>query len=393
MKSIEVKGVGKKFYLKHGGRHTIKAAAVGLLRRRKTREDFWALKDISFDVEPGTTVGIIGANGAGKSTLLGILAHTMRPTEGAITVRGRLSSLLELGAGFHPDLTGGENIYLNGSILGLKRSEIRAKFDGIVRFAELEQFIDTPVKHYSSGMYVRLGFAVAVEVNPDILLIDEVMAVGDEAFKRKCLGKIAQFKREGKTLLIVSHDLDTITNVSDTVLLLDAGKIVNVGEPGQVVDQYKSLGFFKAGEVVVREWGTKEAMITAIRFLGAGGERIERMRSGEPLLVEIDYRAQRQLTDPVFGFAIARSDGTLCCGSNTIIDDYPIPLIEGAGTVRLRFESLPLTQGKYYFSLSLHTRDHKTNYHRMDNWFSIWVDCARKTAGVADLGRRWEKEK
>lgn len=391
MKSIEVKGVGKKFYLKHGGRHTIKAAAVGLLRRLKTREDFWALKDISFDVEAGTTVGIIGANGAGKSTLLGILARTMRPTEGTVTVRGRVSSLLELGAGFHPDLTGAENIYLNGSILGLSRREIRAKFDEIVRFAELEQFIDTPVKHYSSGMYVRLGFAVAIEVNPDILLIDEVMAVGDEAFKRKCLGRIAQFKREGKTLLIVSHDLDTITEVSDTVLLLDTGKIVNVGEPGQVVDQYKSLGFFKAGEIVIREWGTKEAVITAVRFLGAGGEPVERISSGEPLLVEIDYRAHRQIADPVFGFALTTSDGTLCCGSNTIIDDCPIPLIEGAGTMRVRFESLPLIQGKYYFSFSLHTRDHKTSYHRMDNWFSIWVECARKAAGVANLDCAWER--
>jgi ABC-type polysaccharide/polyol phosphate transport system ATPase subunit len=391
MKSIEVNGVGKKFFLKHGGRHTIKAAAVGLLRRLKMREDFWALKDISFDVEAGTTVGIIGANGAGKSTLLGILARTMRPTEGTVTVRGRVSSLLELGAGFHPDLSGAENIYLNGSILGLSRSEIRAKFDEIVRFAELEQFIDTPVKHYSSGMYVRLGFAVAVEVNPDILLIDEVMAVGDEAFKRKCLGRIAQFKREGKTLLVVSHDLDTITEVSDTVLLLDAGRIVNVGEPGQVVDQYKSLGFVKAGAVVIREWGTKEAVITAVRLMGAGGEPVERISSGEPLLVEIDYRAHRQIADPVFGFALTKSDGTLCCGSNTIIDNCPIPLIEGAGTMRLRFESLPLIQGKYYFSFSLHTRDHKTSYHRMDNWFSIWVECARKAEGVANLDCAWER--
>lgn len=391
MKSIEVKNVGKKFFLKHAGRHTIKAAAMGLLRRRKTREDFWALKDISFDVEAGKTVGIIGANGAGKSTLLGILAGTMRPTEGSATVRGRVSSLLELGAGFHPDLTGAENVYLNGSILGLSRREIRSKFDEIVGFAELEQFIDAPVKHYSSGMYVRLGFAVAVEVDPDVLLIDEVMAVGDEAFKRKCLARIARFKREGKTLLVVSHDLDTITEISDTVLLLDSGRIVNVGEPGQVVDQYKSLGFFKAGEVVVREWGTKEAVITAVRFMGRGGGRIERLRSGEPLLVEIDYLAERRIEDPIFGFSVTKSDGALCCGSNTIIDGYPVPFIEGEGTVRLRFDSLPLVQGKYYFSFSMHARDHKTNYHRMDNWFSLWVDCARKAEGMVNLGCTWEK--
>ena len=390
MKTIEVDGVGKKFYLKHSGRHTLKAAVVGRIRRRKVREDFWALRDISFCVNAGESLGIIGANGAGKSTLLGLLAKTMRPTIGTIDVRGRVSSLLELGAGFHPDLTGAENIYLNGSILGLNRKEIRGRFDDIVRFAGLEQFIDTPVKHYSSGMYVRLGFAVAVEVNPDILLIDEVMAVGDESFKKKCLRKIAQFKEEGKTMLIVSHDLETITDVSDRVLLLDEGRIVRVGEPGQVVDQYKSLGFLKAGDIVIKEWGTREAVITAVRFLDGTGKKTERIASGEPLRVEIDYRATRRIDDPIFGFAITKSDGTLCCGSNTIIEDYPVPFIEGDGTMRLCFTSLPLLSGKYFFSFSLHTRDHRTNYHRMDNWFSIWIDCARKAAGVSNIGCGWE---
>lgn len=391
MKSIEVAGVGKRFTLKHAGRNTLKSSAMSLLRGRKGREEFWALKDITFSAEAGSTIGIIGANGAGKSTLLSILARTMRPTEGTVEVRGRVSSLLELGAGFHPDLTGAENIRLNGSILGLSRREIRDKFDTIVRFAELEQFIDIPVKHYSSGMYVRLGFAVAVEVNPDILLIDEVMAVGDETFKKKCLGKIAQFKNEGKTMLIVSHDLDTITEVSDSVLLLDQGRIVRVGEPGQVVDQYKSLGFQKAGAVVVREWGTKEAVIAAVRFTDGRGGKVERVASGEPLAVEIDWRAGKRIEDPVFGFAVAKSDGTLCCGSNTIIDSFPIDAIEGEGTLRLSFPALPLLQGKYYFSFSLHTRDHRTSYHRLDNCFSLWVDCPRKAEGVANLACRWEK--
>ncbi len=390
MKSITVKDVGKKFYLKHSGRHTLKTAVMGAIRRRKTREDFWALNDISFHVDRGETLGIIGANGAGKSTLLGLLAKTMRPTVGEISVRGRVSTLLELGAGFHPDLTGAENIYLNGSILGLNRKEIGARFDDIVRFAELENFIDTPVKHYSSGMYVRLGFAVAVEVNPDVLLIDEVMAVGDETFKKKCLGKIAQFKEQGKTMLIVSHDLETITEVSDRVLLLDEGKIVKVGEPGQVVDQYKSLGFLKAGDIVIKEWGTKEAVINAVRFLNAAGEKADRLSSGEPLTVEIDYHATRRIDDPIFGFAVTKGDGTLCCGSNTIIENFRIPHIKGTDTLRLDFESLPLLQGKYFFSFSIHTRDHKTNYHRMDNWFSIWVECDRRAAGAINLKCKWE---
>lgn len=391
MKSIEVSGVGKRFTLKHAGRNTLKASAMSLLRGRRGREEFWALRGISFAAEAGSTIGIIGANGAGKSTLLGILARTMRPTEGTVEVRGRVSSLLELGAGFHPDLTGAENIRLNGSILGLTRREIAERFDAIVRFAELEQFIDIPVKHYSSGMYVRLGFAVAVEVNPDILLIDEVMAVGDETFRKKCIEKIAQFKRAGKTMLIVSHDLDTITEVSDSVLLLDAGRIVRVGEPGQVVDQYKSLGFQKAGAVVVREWGTKEAVISAVRFTDGKGGAVERILSGEPLVVELDWRAGKRIEDPVFGFAVTKGDGTLCIGSNTLIDPFPIDAIEGEGTLRLSFPSLPLLRGRYYFSFSLHTRDHKTSYHRLDNRFSLWVDSPRKAEGVADIPCRWER--
>lgn len=363
---------------------------MGLLLKRRSREDFWALRNVSFEVESGRTLGIIGANGAGKSTLLGILARTMRPTEGTVAVRGRVSSLLELGAGFHPDLTGAENIYLNGSILGLSRSEIRAKFDAIVGFAELEQFIDTPVKHYSSGMYVRLGFAVAVEVNPDILLIDEVMAVGDEVFKKRCLDKLGQFRAEGKTMLIVSHDLDTITRVSDEVLLLDAGRVVRVGEPGQVVDQYKSLGFLKEGNIVIREWGTREAVISAIRFCGAGDAPVERLASGDPLTIELRYRADRKIADPVFGFAITRSDGTFCLGSNTIIDNCPVPSLEGEGTMRLQFPSLPLLQGNYFFSFSLHTRDHRTNFHRLDNRYSLWIDCPRKAEGVVNVECVWK---
>jgi hypothetical protein len=217
------------------------------------------------------------------------------------------------------------------------------------------------------------------------------MAVGDETFKKKCLEKIAQFKRDGKTMLIVSHDLDTITEVSDRVLLLDQGRVVRVGEPGRVVDQYKSLGFQKAGAVVIREWGTREAVISAVRFTDAKGAQVERVASGDPLIVELDYRAGKRIEDPVFGFAVTKSDGTLCVGSNTIIDGVPIDAIEGEGTLRLSFHSLPLLRGKYYFSFSLHTRDHRTSYHRMDNRFSIWVDCPRKAEGVANLACRWER--
>ena len=266
---INVEHVSKRFRLQFRGLRTLKSAAVDALRgvwRRPDRQ-LWALQDVSFSVRSGECLGLIGGNGAGKSTLLALLASTMQPTNGRIQVLGKVSSLLELGAGFHPDLTGRENIYLCGSILGLTRRQISERFEAIVDFAGLADFIDEPVKHYSSGMYIRLGFAVAVESDPDVLLIDEVLAVGDAPFQRKCLLRMADFRKQGKTMLIISHDLATIRSISDRILFLDKGRICGDGPPSMVVEQYENFWRQQNTKELSREWGTHEVELTSIEFL------------------------------------------------------------------------------------------------------------------------------
>jgi len=232
---ITVDSVGKKFRLKNSGTRTFKSAILGAIRKgNNPADDFWALKDVSFTVSRGETLGIIGINGAGKSTLLSLIAGTKQPTEGSISASGSMSCLLELGAGFHPDLTGRENVFLSGAIMGIPQAQMRERLDAIIEFAEIREFIDQPVKHYSSGMYVRLGFAVAVEVNPQILLIDEVLAVGDAAFQRKCIQRMDEFRHEGKTMLVISHDLPTIQSISDRILFLNDGKVFGIGDPERI---------------------------------------------------------------------------------------------------------------------------------------------------------------
>lgn len=237
--AVSFKGVSKRFTLHHERPRTLQELTIGLFGGDRGRsEELWALKDIDFEVEEGESLGIIGPNGAGKSTILKLVAGIMRPTSGEIMIRGKVSPLLELGAGFHHDLTGRENIFLNAALLGLSEREIKAKFQEIVDFSELERFIDVPLKHYSSGMYMRLGFAVAVNVDPAMLLIDEVLAVGDEAFQRKCLAKIEEFQREGRTIIFVSHSLPTVKKLCNRALWLDEGCMRSVGVVEEVVDEY-----------------------------------------------------------------------------------------------------------------------------------------------------------
>lgn len=392
MNAIEVKHLSKQFKLRVQGGRSLKGTVLSWFRSKKAGEQnlFSALKEISFNVKQGEVLGIIGANGAGKSTLLSILAQTMRPTEGTVQVNGRVSSLLELGAGFHPDLTGRENVYLNGSILGLTRKQIDARYDRIVEFSELADFMDTPVKHYSSGMYVRLGFAVAVEVDPDVLLIDEVLAVGDEKFRKRCLAKIEEFQKKKKTMLVVSHDLEVITKISDQVLVLDHGQVLKVDDPQRAVDEYKSLGFVREGAVVVKEVGTKQIEIQKVRFLNKEGQETDQIESGEPLQLEIAYQANEKVLDPAFGFGISSMDGKLCFGTNTINEDLVIESVEGKGVIQLKIEKLNLLQGKYYFSFSTHSRDHKTQYHRLDHHYTLFVSSHKKAEGTVQLDCQWE---
>ncbi len=387
---IVVEDVGKRFRLRHGGTRTLKSAVVELVRHGpRPRNTFWALRNVTFSVGKGETLGLIGANGAGKSTLLSLLAGTKVPTEGSICTNGTISSLLELGAGFHPDLTGRENVFLAGAIMGLTRRQMVDRFDAIVEFAGIGEFIDQPVKHYSSGMYVRLGFAVAVEVDPDILLIDEVLAVGDAAFQRKCIEKMNEFRGRGKTMLIISHDLATIQSISDRILLLDEGKVTGLGDPDSVLSQYESASRRKDANGLDREWGTGEARLTRVEFLDAEGRETDTFRWGSPLMARVHFETSQRIDDPVFGFGISDQGGRLIYGNNTQIEKVAIPFIEGKGSIALQLDRLNMAAGTYLFSFSLHSSDHRTNYHRLDHCFPVAVEADKSFEGVTFLPTTW----
>jgi len=388
--AIVVERMGKRFRLQRSGTRTIKSAMLDLMRNRGAGKNaFWALQDMNFVVNRGETLGIVGANGAGKSTLLSLLAGTKVPTTGSIRTTGTISSLLELGAGFHPDLTGRENVFLAGAIMGLSRRQMRERFDAIVEFAGMRDFIDQPVKHYSSGMYVRLGFSVAVEVDPDILLIDEVLAVGDENFQKKCLQKIDAFRRAGKTMLIISHDLSTIQSISDRILFLDQGRIEGIGDPREVIGRYRALARSRQTGGYEREWGTGEARIEGVTFEDESGRETDLFESGGTVRCRIRYRAERRIEEPVFGFGLSDANARLIFGSNMQIEGFRLPAIEGEGEVVLDLGGLPVAAGHYLFSFSLHSSDHRTNYHRLDHCFAITVTSDSRFEGVCRIPCAW----
>lgn len=391
-KTICVEGAGKKFRLRSSGTRTLKTAvldAVGI--RSGKKEDFWALKDVTFSVSKGQTLGIIGANGAGKSTLLSLLAGTKTASEGSVKTEGTISSLLELGAGFHPDLTGRENVFLCGALMGIPKAKMKAQFDAIVEFSGIGDFIEQPVKHYSSGMYVRLGFAVAVELDPDILLIDEVLAVGDSAFQRKCIAKMEEFREKGKTMLIISHDLKTIQSVSDQILLLDEGKVMGMGDPEELVEQYESITRKKNAKSLQREWGTGEAKIAGVEFFDKTGAVADKFMWGDPVDIRIDYKTSVEIKEPVFGFAISDEDGRLIYGNNTQLEKFSTDTINGSGSVKLRIDEIAMATGTYLFSFSIHSADHETNYHRVDNLFPIAIESEKEFEGCCHMPCSWRR--
>jgi len=389
---ITVENAGKMFRLRNSGTRTLKSAILDTVRfRGKGRHDFWALKDINFSVCRGETLGIIGVNGAGKSTLLSLIAGTKQPTEGNIRTTGSMSCLLELGAGFHPDLTGRENVLLSGAIMGISREQMKTRMDAIIEFAELQEFIDQPVKHYSSGMYVRLGFAVAVEVDPQILLIDEVLAVGDASFQRKCIQRMDEFRQKGKTMLIISHDLRTIQSISDRILFLNDGKVYGIGDPQNMVHSYESLSRQLATRGIRREWGTGEVKITGAELMDKDGRKTDRFNWGEPIEARILFDSPSMIHNPVFGFAISDANGRIVYGNNTQIEKYDIPSIQGKGSITMRIEGIMMAKGNYLFSFSVHSADHKTNYHRLDNCFPIAVESDKPFEGYCYMPCKWKK--
>lgn len=386
--AIEAENLGKAYWVRGNAPPTLfgqmKNAFSGA-----SRKQFWALQDVNFKIRRGQSVGVIGPNGSGKSSTLGLVAGTITPTRGAVRTVGRISSLLELGAGFHPDLTGRENVFLNGSILGIPREDIRRRFDHIVAFAGLEEFIDLPVKHYSSGMYVRLGFAVAVEMDPEILLIDEVLSVGDIAFQLKCLDRIRDFQRRGKTLLFVSHALQTVEEFCHEALLIHHGKLVAQGEPQDVVLQYIRKFMGEGGYLYTQEFGTKRAEFGAVRLLDEEGQEQGLFQSGRKMVVEIPFHAKERIENPVFGFSIKTGNGFYIYGSNTQMQGLRLPALEGDGMIHLSLDPLRLLQGNFFLSLSMHSWDHKEQYHRQEDWYPFGVKKTVEDAGLFQLDSEW----
>ncbi len=390
--AIVVDGVTKEFLIRQSGTMTLKSAVIErFMGRKRYQRTLLALDSVSFSVRKGETLGIIGANGAGKSTLLSLITGTMLPSAGTIRSSGSVSSLLELGAGFHPDLTGRENVFLYGAIMGLTREQMKQRFDAIVAFAELSDFIDQPVKHYSSGMYVRLGFAVAVEVNPDILLVDEVLAVGDESFQRKCIAKMEEFRREGRTMLIISHDIPTIQAISDRILFLDHGKVAGLGDPSEITEGYRSASRSKLAKSSEREWGSGEITIQDVTIRGGDGPA-EDFSFGDEMVIDIAYEAKEPVARPVFGVAIKDVKGATMFGTNTQIEGTTIERVEGKGRIAVRFDNLALAGGTYLISLSVHSEDHRTNYHRVDNRYPISIQAPKSFEGV-HLSTEWKVQK
>lgn len=390
--AIRVKGLGKKYRIAHETApyktlgETVTNAVKAPFRRltgeapARTTEEFWALKDVSFEVKRGEVVGIIGRNGAGKSTLLKILSRITTPTEGTVEVHGRIGSLLEVGTGFHPELSGRENIYLSGSILGMKRSEIDAKFDEIVKFAEMEKFLDTPVKRYSSGMYVRLAFAVAAHLEPEILIIDEVLAVGDAAFQKKCLGKMGDVAKEGRTVLFVSHNMGAISQLTRNAILLESGKIIQSGKTEKVLTYYENSQEMISSnvyDIIHLNSHYQESLTRDVEFIRVelvGNENSNAIPFGNPITFRFTVRANKSIEKFRFSLTIFQGNG------NPVGSVFSTDIRELVDGEIARFDfalhDQRLSQGLYYCGVATGIGDNQTghqDYHIVNNvlYFNI----------------------
>jgi lipopolysaccharide transport system ATP-binding protein len=374
---IAFERVGKRYTLHHDRPNSFRDLFV---RRRisggvlATGADMlWALHEVSFVLQTGETVGLIGANGAGKSTALKLISRVIMPTEGRVRVNGRVAALLELGTGFHPELSGRDNIFLSGALAGMRRTEMARKFASIVDFSELESFIDVPVKHYSSGMFARLAFAVSIHLEPEILLVDEVLAVGDQDFQRKCLDRIALLQRSGVSVCFVSHGLDTVRKLCSRAIWFDHGCVKADGPAESVVNRYLDHVLSDeerrlAGAAALdanQRWGSRKVEITGVRFSDSQNHERRVYATGETLVVHIDYRSAAPVASPVFGIAIHRQDGVHICGPNTAFSGFDLPTVHGTGTVTYALPDLPLLDGLYQVTAAVvnHADTEVFDYH------------------------------
>jgi ABC-type polysaccharide/polyol phosphate transport system ATPase subunit len=434
MNAIEVRNASKVYrrYSRRRQFATLKSALLSgsLIRDLAPDETFPALQDVTFDVPRGRTLGVIGRNGSGKSTLLKLVAGISKPTTGTVTVHGRISALIELGAGFHPEISGRENVFINGIMLGLTKREITRRFDEIVEFAELQDFIDAPVKTYSSGMYMRLGFAVAIHVDPEVLLVDEVLAVGDEGFTHKCLDKFAEFKRRGKTILLVTHSLGMVERFCDEAIWMNGGRLQAMGDPKRVVGAYITHveegeeRHLAAGDARTREaaglaspddpasavlpdnpieavegpadmfrategrWGSREVEITGVQLLGGNGESGHVFHTGEPVTINVRMRAPVEVTDFVVGVGIFNAEGICVYGTNTSLDEYRSVRMLGDAEASFAIETLDLVEGTYKLDVAIHKFDgYPYDYHRL--LYTFRVKSRTKDVGIYRPRHHW----
>jgi ABC-type polysaccharide/polyol phosphate transport system ATPase subunit len=425
MIAVRFDHVSKQFTLRRERPRSFQELFLDLARmhRRPSREKYWALSDVSFEIESGEVVAIIGPNGAGKSTVLKLMSRIIAPTSGTVRLDGQVGALLELGAGFHPDLTGRENIYLNGSILGFSKAKMDHIYEDILDFSEMERFIDVQVKHYSSGMYMRLAFSIAIHLEPDILLVDEVLAVGDQAFQLRCLDKINEMKRRGVTIVLVSHTLDVVRDMCSRAIWLDDGQIRAQGAVDRVLEQYmaevltaderalqkaettrqQAEGASKAADDESEDaatedesawrWGSREAEIVRVQLLDGAGRGRRAFRTGEPFVARMHYMARPRIESPLFGAAIHHVDGFHICGPNTGFADYPIEAIEGNGFIDFIIPNLPLLRGTYLLSAALYDQAGQQAYdhHHMAYTFRVVPSKQiRERYGSIHVASHWQ---
>ena len=360
---VEVHGLSKRFVIRK--EKSLKERIVNFGRSNLHKEDFWALRDVDLDIQSGTTVGLVGPNGSGKSTLLKAIGGILQPTEGTVRTRGRMAALLELGAGFHPDLTGRENVYLNASILGLSTAQTDKYFDAIVDFSGIERFIDTQVKFYSSGMYVRLAFAVAVHVDPDILLVDEVLAVGDEPFQRKCMDRIREFQHDGRTIVLVTHSLDQVAEVCDRAVVLESGRVIADGETRDALrtlrnefDQRRQEDIERRQEIeaaaaAAGDGNPAEAtalprvVVESVELLGPDGTAVDEIRPGTDVTLTVTVEAREPVVAPNIGIGIETALGVTVLGTNTNLLGQDLPTLVGRRRYDFLLRDLRLGEGSY----------------------------------------------
>ena len=389
MMDLQFDRVSKRYRIQSEAEPRNSGLRARVQRLRCQKKDFWAVKDVSFEVRRGESLGIIGHNGAGKSTILKLLSNITTPTHGEITINGRLSALLEVGSGFHPELTGRENIYLSGSILGMRRAEIANKLDSIIDFSGVRPFIDVPVKRYSSGMYVRLGFSITAHLDPDILLLDEVLAVGDLEFQEKCKKRIGELHRRGTTLVFISHDLTAVRNLCQRVLLLQKGQILVEGAPDEIIRRYTETANFHQTSQVLGE--TRIAEITNVSFCDARRNLGSGFFTGEPLTARLEYLIHDQIPDGSVSLLFLSSDGNIAAQWTTSLDGTGFTIKRGVGSLEFSCLELGLQPGVYQIDACIEDAGTKEVFEWQHGCTSIHVEAGKKIRGNFYMPHTWRQ--